>query len=156
MRETHSVTTSPSIAVVQGAYESFCFATENAETECFTGAIVYRLYNFEQAKSIIDDRAGDWLTFQRLVHEWQAERGATSSITEAALCPAYQNIIGMGELVVPLILDQLQAEGDEPDQWFWALSAITRANPVRDADRGDYVKMAKAWLEWGKNEGYAW
>ena len=72
------------------------------------------------------------------------------------MCPAYQSIIGMGESVVPLILSQLYNEGDEPDQWFWALTAITGANPVKDEDRGDFVKMAQVWLEWGLREGYVW
>jgi hypothetical protein len=61
----------------------------------------------------------------------------------------YQMIIAMGQNVVPYIFAQLKAEGDEPDQWFWALRMITRANPVRPEDQGDFRAMAKAWLEWG-------
>jgi hypothetical protein len=78
-----------------------------------------------------------------------------SSITEAILCPAYQSIIGMGELAVPFILVQLESERDDPDQWFWALKAITGADPVDAGDRGNYANMARAWLQWGKNLGYA-
>jgi hypothetical protein len=39
----------------------------------------------------------------------------------------YQQIIGMGWSVVPLMLEELQRE---PDQGFWALEAITDVNPV--------------------------
>ncbi|MBI3492289.1 MAG: hypothetical protein HY047_10990 [Acidobacteria bacterium] len=99
--------------------------------------------------------AEDWLKFQRLVLEWREQRGAMSSITEAILCPAYQSIIGLGEQAVSFIIAQLQSEGDEPDQWFWALKAITGTDPVTDQDRGNYTAMARSWLEWAKNEGYA-
>jgi hypothetical protein len=77
-----------------------------------------------------------------------------SSITEAVLCPAYQSLIGMGEEAVAFILSQLESEGTEPDQWFWALRAITGADPVEESDRGNYLRMAQSWLEWGKKNGY--
>jgi len=70
------------------------------------------------------------------------------------MLPSYQSIIGMGEEALPLILAQLKSERDEPDQWFWALRAITGANPVRPEDQGNFAKMAQAWLQWA-NEGYA-
>ncbi|MGD1072729.1 MAG: hypothetical protein ABSB15_21620 [Bryobacteraceae bacterium] len=78
-----------------------------------------------------------------------------SSITEMSMCPSYQAIIGMGKSAVPLLLSQIQSEGDDPDQWFWALSSITGVDPVNDVDRGDFSQMATAWLEWGRREGYA-
>jgi hypothetical protein len=143
------------MVVIQGAYDLFC-APREQETECYSGTVVYQVDDFQQTALVIDALVTDWLAFQRLVSEWQTQRGAMSSITEAALCPAYQSIIGIGESVVPFLLLHLQTEGDEPDQWFWALAAITRSDPVRDEDRGDYVKMARAWLDWGKREGYAW
>jgi len=93
--------------------------------------------------------------FQALVKQWQSEKGASSSITEMSMLPAYQKIIGMGEDAIPLILAQLKSEGDEPDQWFWALRSITDANPVKPEDRGDFQAMARAWLIWGDKEGYA-
>jgi len=78
-----------------------------------------------------------------------------SSITEGAACPAYQSIIGMGPIAIPMIMDTLQAEGDEPDQWFWALKALTGADPVSEEDRGNYRAMTASWLDWGKRAGYA-
>lgn len=93
--------------------------------------------------------------FSSLVEAWNVQRGAMSSITAASMCPAYQAIIGMGKPAVPLILSQLQTEGDDPDQWFWALSSITGADPVSPEDRGNFPKMARSWLEWGRREGYA-
>ena len=65
--------------------------------------------------------------------------------------PAYQEIIGMGERAVPLLLAELRRE---PDDWFWALHAITGANPVPAASRGNARTMAEAWLRWGAENGY--
>lgn len=98
----------------------------------------------------------DWLRFQELVIRWRQERGITSSITEMALSPAYQSIIGMGEKAIALILAEMRREGENPDQWFWALQSITGANPVKEQDRGDYLAMAHSWLLWAEKEGYAW
>ncbi|MDE0105247.1 MAG: hypothetical protein OXN89_22965 [Bryobacterales bacterium] len=61
----------------------------------------------------------------------------------------------MGDRALRPILEQLEAEGDDPDQWFWALQVITGEDPVKREDRGNFRKMAKAWLEWARYEGYA-
>jgi hypothetical protein len=95
------------------------------------------------------------LTFQQLIEQWHRERGATSSITEMAMCPAYQSIIALGPEAIPLILRQMESEGNDPDMWFWALQVMTRVDPIEDDDRGDTVRMAQAWLNWGRQR-YAW
>lgn len=100
--------------------------------------------------------SADSVKFRRLVAQWHSERDVTSSVTEMVTCPSYQRIIGMGGVAVPLILSELQSEGPEPDHWFWALRVLTDADPVAEEDRGDIVKMAAAWLEWGRAQGYAW
>jgi len=63
---------------------------------------------------------------------------------------SYQNIIGMGPAVVPLILKELEKE---PDHWFWALEAITGENPVGENEAGDLEASARAWVQWGKQKG---
>jgi hypothetical protein len=102
-----------------------------------------------------DSKVQAWLKFRRLVSGWHTERGAASSITATAMCDAYQKIIGMGPDVIPLIVAQMRSEGDEPDQWFWALQVLTGVDPIADEDRGDYAKMAASWIEWAETEGYA-
>lgn len=97
----------------------------------------------------------DWLRFRALAKRWREERGFTSSISKMALCPSYQQIIGMGEKAVPLILRQLRDEGDDPDHWFWALKMITGADPVPASARGDTAEMAEAWFAWA-DERHAW
>ncbi len=92
--------------------------------------------------------------FDELAREWRQQRHASSSLTEIAMSPAYQRIIGMGPAVVPLIIEQLRCEGAEPDHWFWALRAITGENPVSPEDQGNMQKMSQAWQAWAERKGY--
>lgn len=89
--------------------------------------------------------------FRRLADRWSDETQLVSSLTEIVLHPAYQQVIGMGEAAVPLILNELQ---DDPAPWFWALQSITGENPVPEDDAGQFRKMADAWLRWGRIRGY--
>ncbi len=43
------------------------------------------------------------IIFQELVNKWQEETRGISSSTELILHPAYQQIIGMGEPIIPLL-----------------------------------------------------
>ncbi len=88
--------------------------------------------------------------FQRLAHDWKEKSRHLSNTAQMATLPSYQRIIGMGDAAVPLILEELQRE---PDQWFWALEAITEENPVSPEDAGRVRKMAQAWIDWGKRKG---
>jgi len=67
-----------------------------------------------------------------------------------AMLKPYQRIVGMGLSAVPLILEELRRE---PDQWFWALEAITEENPVPPEAAGKVREMARAWIDWGKRHG---
>jgi len=40
------------------------------------------------------------------------------------------------------------------DHWFWALRAITGADPVPVESRGKLKEMAQAWLAWGRTYGF--
>jgi len=102
-----------------------------------------------------DAHAGKWFKFRHLAKAWAAQRSIQSSVTAMSMMPAYQSIVGMGEDAVPLIVAQLKSEGDDPDQWFWALKAITQVDPVKPEDRGDFVAMAQSWIKWAEDEGYA-
>ncbi len=93
----------------------------------------------------------DLARFQGLVQQWKKETAHVSNIGKRALHPAYQEIIGMGKAVVPLLLAELKRE---PDDWFWALHAICGANPVPPESRGNLREMTAAWLKWGSEQGY--
>ena len=89
--------------------------------------------------------------FRQLVDQWRRETVHLSNIRKKAVHPAYQEIIGMGEPAVALILQEMKRQ---PGQWFWALHAITGADPVAEDDRGKLLEMTAAWLEWGRQHGY--
>ena len=89
--------------------------------------------------------------FSVLAEEWRRDVIFTSSITDMVMHPAYQRIIGMGPVAVPLLLKELERE---PDHWFWALRAITGENPVSPEQRGKLDDMTEAWLSWGREKGY--
>jgi len=88
--------------------------------------------------------------FQKLKDNWKARTRHLSNVDQISLVFSYQSIIGMGPEVVPLILAELESE---PDHWFWALEAITGENPVSDDIAGDMEASAKAWLQWGRQNG---
>ncbi len=88
--------------------------------------------------------------FKKYEKKWIRDTRYLSSLTDKYLHPSYARIIGMGPPVVPLILQSLMKQ---PNDWFYALRAITGANPVRLADAGDMQKMAQAWLAWGRERG---
>jgi hypothetical protein len=88
--------------------------------------------------------------FRSLAAEWEEETGHLSAVTQIAMHPAYQQIIGMGPEVVPLILADLARTGSH---WFWALTAITGEQPVPPQDRGYVDRMVAAWLQWGRARG---
>ena len=91
--------------------------------------------------------------FRRLEAAWLAEVGYSSSSTALRGHPAFQEIIGMGEAVIPLMLRDLE---ERPRLWVWALPRITGADPVPGSDRGNIAKMSEAWLRWGREHGYRW
>ena len=89
--------------------------------------------------------------FRALADRWYEETTVLSSASQMAMHPAYQEVIGMGLMAVPLILHELQ---QEPQHWFWALRAITGADPIRPEQRGKVREMTTAWLQWGHEHGF--
>lgn len=89
--------------------------------------------------------------FNQLASQWKAETGMLSVLSQKVLHPAYQRIIGMGKKAIPLLLKELERE---PNHWFWALRAITGANPVKPENRGRVKRMAADWRSWGRDRGF--
>jgi hypothetical protein len=88
--------------------------------------------------------------FKKHERKWKRDTRYTSSLTERFLHPSYARIIGLGWPAVSLILRSLERE---PNDWFYALRAITGADPVSATDIGYMAKMTKAWLNWGQQRG---
>jgi hypothetical protein len=89
--------------------------------------------------------------FQHLRDDWKSRSRYLSNSAQMAMLWSYQQIIGMGPDVVPLILAELQRE---TDHWFWALEAITGENPVPKEAAGKVGEMAQAWIRWGRRKGH--
>jgi DNA-binding transcriptional ArsR family regulator len=87
--------------------------------------------------------------FNRLVDRWRRDTRRLSSVTQMALHPAYQKIIGMGWSAVPLILREMQDRGGH---WLWALHAITDEDPAPEG--ATFHEAVQAWLEWGREHNY--
>src|SRR5438552_6137340 len=86
--------------------------------------------------------------FQQLAAAWGRETAFLSFMQQRALHPAYQQIIGMGWAVVPLLLRELERQ---PDHWLWALEAITGEKPAKGTDT--LPDAAQVWLRWGRERG---
>ena len=91
--------------------------------------------------------------FQRLAAVWLADTAYVSSTADLVAHPAFEEIVGMGSAVIPLLLRELEKRSGH---WHRALRRITGVDPVAPADRGNIGKAAEAWLRWGKEQGYAW
>lgn len=84
--------------------------------------------------------------FNALTDEWITATRLSSSLAETCMHPAYQQIIGLGPKVLPLILEDVEA-GEL--HWGWALRALTG----RDAAEGVQTlpDARDAWLRWRRN-----
>src|SRR6266700_3190093 len=99
---------------------------------------------------LIDIDSATEQKFKRLADQWRKETFLSSSSTDIVCHPAYLKIIGMGPVVVPLLLRELQ---NDLDHWFSALRVITEEDPVNREDAGNIKRMSEAWLDWGKRRG---
>ena len=91
--------------------------------------------------------------FYRLAAAWHNAVAHHSSSRIRENHPAYQEIIGMGQAVVPLLLRDLEVNHRH---WFTALAVITGADPISEEDAGKVPRMAEAWLRWGREHGFRW
>jgi hypothetical protein len=89
-------------------------------------------------------------TFAQHAEKWESETTHISSPAKRIMHPSYQAILGMGEAVVPFMLRDLR---DNRHAWFWALSYLTKENPIGPDDAGKMDQMISAWVQWGKIKG---
>ena len=87
--------------------------------------------------------------FNNLAKKWKSETAHHSMMSNIVLHRSYQEIIGLGRDVLPLILKKLSIE---PNHWFWALRAISGEDPVPACDVGKFNAMRDAWLKWGRDQ----
>ena len=105
------------------------------------GIHVIRIANSQQTQEQI---------FERLAETWRRETAIHSSLIKKVMHPAYQRIIGMGPVAIPLILRQMKSK---QGHWFWALDAITQGqSPTQDWKTLEGA--TQAWIRWGEENGY--
>jgi hypothetical protein len=92
--------------------------------------------------------------FRKQADKWGRETEHLSSPAQMMEHPSYQAILGLARdnetEVVRLMLRDLR-ENRRP--WFWALSYLTRENPIKPSDAGKLDKMIRSWIEWGTQKG---
>jgi hypothetical protein len=116
-----------------------------------TGAAFYTAWRLLQLAALSSPEYGNAHKFRDLADEWQQATSHLSSVSQIVSHHAYQEIIGMGPVAIPLILHDLRARAGH---WFLALRALTGAWPVPDDAAGDMARMRTSWLEWGFENGY--
>lgn len=94
---------------------------------------------------IIHSIANPESRFLSLTSEWEKDTFLSSSVTEICSHPAYQQIIEMGNSVLPFIFRELSKR---PGHWFCALKSITGKDPVPNEKKGQMKEMATIWLRW--------
>ncbi len=102
----------------------------------------------EQGDLPVAPQAAPAERFQKLAATWKSAVRFLSDMDEMCSHPAYQEIIGMGAAALPFIFLELERE---PDNWFWALKAITGEDAVPEEHRGNVELMAKDWLLWAQS-----
>ena len=89
--------------------------------------------------------------FRALVRTCNEEVERHSCPELLARSPAYGEILSMGRRAIPLLLEELRDNGGV---WHAALRALTRAQPVPRAYRGNPALTTTAWLQWGRENGH--
>jgi hypothetical protein len=91
--------------------------------------------------------------FKKLADRWLADTAIHSNPGIIARHPAYAQIIAMREVAISFMLDEMEKKRNRP-HWFQALHDITGMTPAPAEIWGKVDKVAAAWLEWGREQGY--
>jgi len=90
--------------------------------------------------------------FNQLASEIEEDCMMVSSSTQISLHLSFQEIIGMGSEVIPLLVRRLDRT---PNFWLKALEVITSHNPIPKKDRGYVNKEIVHWKNWARENNYA-
>lgn len=94
----------------------------------------------------------EYKKFIKLRDQWKDETKFISSGTKLFSNKAYQDIIKIGEKSIPWLLREIQKNNDH---WYFALSELTGANPIKDEHAGMLDDMRDDWLKWAAEKNYA-
>lgn len=88
-------------------------------------------------------------------HKNKWKQDVLSDSSSSVDSPAFRKIISMGELVLPLVLEELRVErGEKSLSWFFLLEVMTGENPVEETGADNVEDMHRSWLKWGEDKGY--
>ena len=82
--------------------------------------------------------------FNQLAEQWRNETGGYSLITQKMKHPLCQEIINMGDPIIPLLLNELK---NNKWIWFYPLQIITGIELNKKF-------VGEDWIDWGKQQGY--
>ena len=85
--------------------------------------------------------------FCKLAQRWSEETAFYSMSWHLVEHPAYREIIAMGAVAVPWILQEME---HGTARWSYALEDITGEDPVPGTETGDFAQTREAWLAWGR------
>ena len=88
--------------------------------------------------------------FHALAERWRKDTGKLSMLHKVVMHPAYQQIIGKGEQVLPFIFHEMKIRGGH---WIWALQAITGRSDIAKPEH-NFRQAFDAWMKWGEKNGY--
>ena len=74
-----------------------------------------------------------------------------SSVSQIISNKYYLRVIALGKPAIPLIIEDLRKEAAP---WFSALSVLTERDDIGRDHRGQFRKIANAWIDWWESEGY--
>ena len=87
--------------------------------------------------------------FDELALRWKRETRVMSSSSQVFSNESFRRIVGLGEIVLPLVLGELRKTNDL--DWVETLSEIAGFQFVnRNANAGD---LLESWLDWGREQG---
>ena len=90
--------------------------------------------------------------FDEIARQWKSETGGMSSVSQITSNKHYLRILSMGGKVIPFIIDDLRREAAP---WFTALSVLSNRYDIGLEYRGQFRKIANAWIDWWENEGHS-
>lgn len=108
----------------------------------FLGSGFYVFWAFE--KDLVE-------RFNTLKQQWIDDTHFKSNVFSTTSHPAYLQILSYGQPMIPILLNDMK---ENRTHWFFALSDLTGAHPIREENRGKVDRMIEDWVVWGEHEGY--
>jgi hypothetical protein len=87
------------------------------------------------------------LLFDELADELAEATRGLSSTRRATRHPAYAEILALGDVAIPWLLERLEMPGDRP-LWLRLLGSLKHFQP--GAGQDTISEAAAAWIQWGK------